>query len=253
MRILHSLLVLLSIHYPASAQTSAPATQPVGPFAFQLVQEHQLPDGEKSAVRFQFSGHHAIMVDSEGDPIAFYNCAAKTAYVERHGRMVDDRFIDALLDGWRLGAGARMLLSDDRNEPFVRSLLWPKVETTEDEGKILIRTKAIHLTITPMKDADPDEASRYADVYKLESYRDALENDNKIATFLVREVSDILRKRGVIPELMEIETFTPRGSAKLIVTLRRETITDNEANTIQALAAQLDPPATQPSTKPARG
>src|SRR5688500_17706306 len=101
-----------------------------------------------------------------------------TFYSERLDRMVEARVIEAWLNGRRRGTEARLQLSDPREEPFLRSLLRPKLEVSEEVEKLRIRTKAMHFAIAPMRDVDAGAASAYATVYKLETYRNAFESCN---------------------------------------------------------------------------
>lgn len=238
MRLLIVLVAVAAMTGTARSEPAAPATKAAAA-PFKLTQEMQLKGGEKVVSEFHFAGEHVLMLN-DADEGALYNSAARTVYIERHDRMIEERFIQAWLNGWRVGANARQLLLDPKQEPFIRSLLWPKLEVSEEDGKLYIRTRAAHFEITPMKEVDPTMASLYADLYKLDAYRNAFETRSGSGAFIAAAVADVLREREVIPQTMKITTFTPKGSATANAILRRKPMTEDEVAVLQEVAKQLD-------------
>lgn len=237
-------VALLSLSLLARAEGDAPATQPPAAVPFELVQESSIGGRPKVVATFRFAGNYALMLNEASEVTAVYNLAASTTYIERHDRMVAESFIADWLTGWRLGAAAKQLLTDPRQEPFVRSLLWPKLDVEEAEGQLRIRTKAMHLDVVPMPKARPAAATAYAAFYKLEAYRNAFENQSATGAYIAAAIADELRARNVVPQSMKITTYTPSGSAVMTVALQHRELDPAEIAEVGTLAKQFDvPPA----------
>lgn len=232
----------------ARSAAEPPEAESAEAASFKISQEYQVEGLAKVIAQFHFSGDHAVMTDEDGEPVALYNLSAMTFYSDRHEKMIDQEFMQAWLTGWRVGAAARKMLADPNNAPFVRSLLWPKLVVSDEDDKLLIRTKAMHFEVVPMKDTDAASATAYAKMYKLEAQRNALETRSVPATFIAAAVADVLGERKVIPASIKVTTFTPKGSAVATGTLRRDEMSEDETERVRTVAERIDPPQPAPNS-----